>query len=984
MSVDREDKAGQAFERYVADAYRALGYQVIRDTQVAGRQTDLIAKQEVLGAPTIKLAVECKDYKRPVGVSLVNEFASSVVAQCAAGEITGGALVSKSGFSPQARAAAEHQKDVTLVSLEDLTSKIVNVRHQLHQRVESYEKEEIFKDYLSLKVEALQWSTMIATEVREDFEPLLQRLIKFDGEIGTGAMFVLADFGAGKTTLLRNIEYHRAKAHLESKDTRVPLFVSLRDFRDSQDVETLLRASFRDAYYRDLPSALLWQQIESGGFYLLLDGFDEMVDRSDARRRLELFHELVPLFRSRSPVILTSRPSYLVERGELETLIKEIGAEEASIPSPVVGGPHSKVVVEQLRRQLFEQVRESSRRRGIDQALNASRVGVVRLQPLDREQVEAFIGRRGDQLAEVGATADDLLAFIDRTYDLTDLATRPMLLRLIVETVVSGGLDLTDTSTNYGASGLYDVYTCTKLDLDIDKVRGRDGALDTQARRQLAESIALEMYRTKSLELDFHETWERLAEEEGPLASALARSRLTQGEIATDLAARSFLTVDQDGICRFIHKSFRGFFIARILKEQLPAIDEMFEEPLEREVLYFLGGFDPTEPRVGEALWSVYKRTPQQKIALRRNLVVALLYTRPDHSDRKIEDTEIFEAEFGRLQFSNFHMRDVTWRDVTANRFDLAKSQWRDVRLHGVHLGHVLTESSGMDISMSGTVLESWECEGTRCRVTAVESTIETWDCERAVVECTGDGLFVERMLLKDADVLCGVSGASEFTLLAVRATDSRLRMSGDIASVELAATNSVIAYGSERNIDGNWNLKGCVLALSKGPAEQSTLVGTGRKTGLRADRGSIILAPEGISHSLLTTEAGVFGSVAAASDKRPIRFHPGVWGVLEAEEVLHRIGLPETDPGCKLGRLLLVRKSWYLEQIVQPKRRRAVVPELEVMLAEPDLDFADPETAGLFADLRRTLRNQHDTLLKKDWVEFENYVDDESSPLPS
>lgn len=979
------DKAGKAFERYVADAYRALGYQVTRDTQVAGRQTDLIAKQEVPGAPTIKLAVECKDHARPVGIKIFSEFATSVVAQCTAGVITGGALVSKSGFTPQAQAAAEQQQDVTLVSLEDLTSKIINVRHQLHRRVEDYEKEEIFQDYLPLKVESLQWSTMIATEVKEDFDPLLRRLIESDGNLGIGAMFVLADFGAGKTTLLRNIEYHRAKAHLESLDTRVPLFVSLRDFRDSRDVETLLRASFRDAYYRDLPSALLWQQIDSGGFYLLLDGFDEMVDRSDARRRLELFHGLVPLFRSPSPVILTSRPSYLVERGELDALIKELGAEEASIPSPVAGGPHNKVVAEQLRRQLFERVRERPRPRAAGHGLNASRVEVVRLQALDREQVEAFIARRETQLAEVDATAADVVAFIDRTYDLTDLATRPMLLNLIVETVIGRGIDLSDASTNYGASGLYDVYTSTKLDLDVEKVRGRDGALDTQARRQLAESIALEMYRTGSLELDFHDTWERLAAEEGPLAKSLARSQLTQGEIATDLAARSFLTVDQDGVCRFIHKSFRGFFIARILKEQLPQIDEMFEVPLEREVLYFLGGFAPTEPRVGEALWSVYKRTPKQGAhALRRNLVVAFLYTCPAHSDRKIEDVEISEAEFGRLQFKNCQMSDVTWKDITTGRFDLVKCRWRDVRLHDCHLGHLLTESGEVDISIRETVLESWECEGTSCMVEGHGSTIEKWNCERAVIDCLGDLLFIEQMLLRDSDVLCRAAASSEFLLLTTRATDSRLRMTGNIGSETLGATNSFIVYGSERNLDGNWNLEGCVLALSEGPVEQSTLVGTHRKTGLRADRDSIILAPAGISHSLLTTRAGVFGSVATASGKRPIPFHPNVWGVLEAEEVLNRIGLPEAEPGCKLGRLLLVRKDWYREQIVEPKRRRAVVPELEAMLVEPDLDLADPSTAARFADLKRIARSQCDALLRKDWTQLESYVEEEEAPLPS
>jgi restriction endonuclease/NACHT domain-containing protein len=977
MPDGREKKTGEAFERYVADAYRALGYQVTRDTQVAGRQTDLLAKQEVPGAPTIKLVIECKDHKRPVGIGIVNEFISSVVAQCAAGEISGGALVSKKGFTPQAREAAGQQKDVTLLSQEELSSKIVNVRYPLQALIEDYEKQEIFHDYLPLKVEALRWSSMIPTSVKEDFHPHLKRLLKFDGDSGTSAMVVLADFGAGKTTLLRNIEYHRAKAYLEDEDSRIPLFVQLRDFRDSQDVGTLLRASFRDAFYRDLPLALLWQRIESGGFYLLLDGFDEMVDRSDAGRRLELFHALVPLLRSRSPVILTSRPSYLVERGELEALLKQLRAEEASIVSPVSGGAHNKVVLEQLRQQLFAQMRESNQRRGTNQPLSATGVEVVRLQPLDTEQVKEFISRHREQLAEIGATVPDLLAFIDRTYDLSDLATRPMLLRLIVETAVIGGLDLSDTSTHYGASGLYEVYTRAKLDLDLDKVRGKDGALHRKARRQLAESIALEMYRAKSLELDFHDTWERLAAERGPLAQVLARTSLSQGEIATDLATRSFLTVDQDGLCRFIHKSFRGFFIARILKEKLPQLDAMFEEPLEREILYFLGGFDPTQPHIGEVLWSAYRQASMSSVALRRNLIVAFLYTRPSHDSRKIENTELFEAEFGRLQFNGTRMSDVTWRDVTAARLDLVKVDWKEVHLQDTHFGKVLAEGGEMSISMHGGVIESWDSVDMETSLTGVDSTIEAWELERATVKCTGEGFQVNQMHLKQADVSCDAYDHAEFSLLKTAAAESRLRLAGDIVPRHLEASDSLIAYGSERDIDGRWRLKGCVLLLSKGPAEQSTLTGL-KNLGLRCDRGSVILAPSGISQSLLTSRAGVFGSLAPASGKRPVRFYPDVWGVLEAEAVLERIGLPSTEPGCRLGRLLLVRKVWYDSHVREPTRRRPVVAQLESLLVEPSFDPADPDAGKLVTGLRVAARNQHQSLLKNEWVDFEDYVTDE------
>lgn len=971
-----KERPGQAFERRVADAYRVLDYQVIRDAVIAGRQTDLIVRKEVPGAPTIKLAIECKDYSGSVGVGVVDEFAARVAAQCQAGVITGGAMVSSRGFTRQAKEAAERQKDLTLLSLEDLTSQIFDVRHPLRELTEHYERQAIFQDYLPLKVESLRWSTMMTqASPQDDFEPLLRQLIRFDGGRGIGALLVLADFGAGKTTLLRNIEYRRARAHLEGHDTRIPLFLQLRDFQDSQDVETLLRASFRDVYYRDLPLELLWQRIESGSFYLLLDGFDEMVDRSDANRRLELFNDLVPLLRSRSPVILTSRPSYMVERGELERLISKLRAEESSMPSAISGGSYNKVSAEHLRQQLFERMRESRRHQGSHQQLDPRRVEVVRLQALDREQVVEFVGRHADNLARVGASVAELIEFIDRTYDLTDLATRPMLLRMIVETAVIGGLDLGDTGTNYGPSGLYEIYTREKLDFDIEKVKGRDGGINPEARRLLAEALAMEMYRAKSLEVDFHETLERLAGEETLLGRTIATSLLSQGEIATDLAARSFATLDRNGFCRFIHKSFRGFFVARILKEHLPKIDSMFEEILEHEVLYFIGGFDPTEPEVGKALWTGYRQAPMEKVALRRNLLVAFLHTRPKHEDLRITDAEISEAEYGRLQLHRVQMKDVGWHDVTITKLDLVKVEWERVRLQEVTFTKLLTEGGKVGLLLRDVILESWSCEGTKCTLTAESATsVESWDVERAEIDCSGEELLISHLRLQSSEMACGTSVEGEFSITKALVNDSRLRMSGEIELLELEASNSLIAYDSYRQTLGHWKLKECVLYLSEGSTAQSAL---------RTDRGSIILAPAGISHFLLTVRAGIFGSIAAAEGARPIRFYPDAWGVLEAEDILDRIGLPKAQPGCRLGRLLLVRKEWYEEEVAMPKRRRAVVAELAALVTDSELDVTDSATVATIAGLRRAAKSQYASLWKREWLEFEKFVNADTEPLP-
>ncbi len=965
-------KSGKEFERKVAEAYEALGYRVVPNTQVAGRQTDLLVKKDIAGAASVTLAIECKDHGRPIGCSAVDAFSSRVVAQCTAGKITAGVMVSRNGFTSDATAAAEAQKQVTLFSLEQLASQIFDVRHALRDLVERYKAEQIFHDYLPLKVEVQDWSRQAKDAKTEEFAPLMKQMISFDGNKGIGVMIVLADFGAGKTTLLRNIEYHRAKAHLEGEDTRLPLFVQLRDFSDTQDVSSLLRASFHDAYYRDIPLGSLWQRIESGNFYLLLDGFDEMVDRSDAARRLELFHTLLPLLRSHSPVVLTSRPSYLVEQGELEALVAELSSEHKRPPRAIKGGSHSKVVAETLRRKLSEDIQEADRRPRSQETLDARQVRVLRLKKLDWPQVEEFVALHADALADISVSAPEVLAFIDRTYDLTDLATRPMLLRLIVSTVVLGGIDLGDTSRHYGASGLYEMYTHAKLEVDIEKLRGKSGGLDVDTRRHLAEALALEMFGTKSLEVDFHSILERLLNEDTDLQSALARSRLSTAEIATDLAARSFVTLDRSGTCRFIHKSFRGFFVARVLKEALPEINPMFEEPLEQEVLYFIGGFDPTEPKVGETLWKAYKEAPDTKPILRRNLLMAFLYTRPDHSRRTISEVELFDAEFGNLQLNRVRMSDVTWRDISIRRLDLVKAAWQSVHLIDMRLTNVLAEGGRLDFSMKDCAVDSWVCEGGTASLVVADSAFQNLEIERATLECRiGKELAVKQLLVDRGGAV--IKGRKKISSLiaSAKVSDGFLNLAG-VQVKELEAVNSVLKYENEQAMPRKSVVRKSLLVLSSGFGKRSSSE-SAQRIGMRIDRWSIALGPSGVPQLLLTLPSGVFGLALPGPAERPLPVSPKAWGVLDAHNLLEKLGVPRSIQACRLNRLLLVRRKLYQDL---RSGDLSAIADLEIFQSNLKNALSDSELVVRLTELRRTARTQYESVLDStEWEDFGKFL---------
>ncbi len=966
------DKSGKSFEERVADVYRALEYTVTLNVDLAGNQTDLVAEKEIAGSSKVVLAVECKDHSRAISNETVNAFVNRVGAQTRARVVTGGVMVSSKGFTAKSQAIAATQQDITLLSISELTGQIFNIGLPLRELVTHYEEQEIFQHYLPLKVEAQSWSAGTKSSKPLPFDDLMDEVIAFDGRRGIGVILILADFGAGKTTLLRNVEYNRARAHLGGSERRVPLFVPLRDFRETQDIGVLLQTSFRNSFYRDLPLGVLWQRIESGSFYLLLDGFDEMVDRSDSARRLELFQALVPLLRSRSPVLLTSRPSYLVERGELQSLLEALRDEVDSKQTPIRGGPHEKVVAEHLRRKLFVRMQDEGSRHGDELMLNPDLVRVLRLTSLDWKQVEEFVGRHEADLASVGASVTDLIAFIERTYDLTDLATRPMLLRMIINTVELEAIDLGDTVSQFGASGLYELYTHEKLDFDISKIRGTHTGLEVDTRRRLAESLALEMYRDKTLETDFNQHLHQLATSDEPLSSALNRSGLSDDEIATDLAARSFVTVE-DGICRFIHKSFRGFFVARVLKGEVTNLSPMFDERLENEVLYFLGGFAPTENSVGQSLWLAYRKTDRAAVTRRRNLLVAFLHTKPNHSDKPIEGTEIAEAEFGRLQFVGGHFTDVEWRDVTVVRMDLAKAEWRNVDLDETRFGEILAENCELDLRLDGSGIESWVCVETRGMVDGVRSTIDRWELERSsIIFRARNEVEVKELVLDRSSLTLPKPRTNSVAMVPARIGSATLALSGlkipgETSPEALEAHDSVLVCASSTAITGNWKVLNSVLLVRRGPIRRKNRpIEDGARPSI--DQGSVILVPDGVSPSLLMTRAGIFGAFSPSEQEILRLRRASAWGVLQAEDLLDEIGLSRRDSGCRVGSLLFVRRKPYREltanELSAPRALRDLV-------SDRDFDPTDPQSLERAHLLRRSARIQYEALASVNWPAF-------------
>jgi hypothetical protein len=130
-----KSKTGKELERRVANAYRAMGARKVRhDVELAGNQIDAYVELEAPGHLLHRIAVEAKDWSRPVGIDVVNDFAQ--IANLLRGErlIDEGVIVSAKGFSKQARNAAQTYGILLLepTDLDSMAAEAVAATRQLN------------------------------------------------------------------------------------------------------------------------------------------------------------------------------------------------------------------------------------------------------------------------------------------------------------------------------------------------------------------------------------------------------------------------------------------------------------------------------------------------------------------------------------------------------------------------------------------------------------------------------------------------------------------------------------------------------------------------------------------------------------------------------------------------------------------------------------------------------------------------------------
>jgi hypothetical protein len=568
-----------------------------------------------------------------------------------------------------------------------------------------------------------------------------------------------------------------------------------------------------------------------------------------------------------------------------------------------------------------------------DASVDPQSVRVLEIRPLDEQQIETILERHAEELRASGATPSELLAFIHRTYDLEDLASRPLLLNLIIESVRIGGLSLRDADAQYGPSGLYEVYTDTKLDVDLTKGHPQHSGLSLNIRRDLAAHVALAMYETNVLELDFEALLDQLTDVGGPLHGVLESRQLTRDEIATDLATFSFITLDRDGRCRFIHKSFRSFFVARVLKTEKHANHPLFSERLEREVLYFLGGFSPTTPALRARLWNQFQQAPLGSV-LRRNVLVAHLYTRPEHQWSAITDAEIGDADFGNLTFVGSRMERVRWHACDIRHLALRDVKWAEVAVDASTLRRLELRGSDAQLAIDASTLELIDATESRVRLSLTDCSLDVCLIDAGRLHLTGHRARIGQLSAARADISVDSGAAARVSISRLTIADGRLAVA-DPTSLRLEASRSAVVCQGPLDAITGWRLAACGVICEAERLEATAP--ESKKTPverLLVDAETVFVCSGSVSAVLTRRRAGVFGGLG---DPRTFKADAvACWGVLTANA--NDIDTVAGAEVARLGGMLLMTEPDYAEALRPGGRLSAVAALRDLLAREPDM----------------------------------------------
>jgi len=449
--------------------------------------------------------------------TVARDDVEALLAHVQAQALGGGVLITHARVSPAARERAAETGDlVRTFTLDEFYRELIDFEPYVHRLVADYENDELSTCYVDLGCQGGDGST---------YKPMDGYVDRWLDDPARNHISILGDYGTGKTSFCRQYAAKLGRRWLADPDHhRIPILISLRDYAKAVSLKQLVTDFLVNRYGIQAGYEAFRRFNADGRLLLLFDGFDEMAQKVDYETTADNFEELARAVEAQSKVLLTCRTPYFRTRAEAEKLLSPRGLE----PLPEARDLPERAAIDLTERPNFE---------------------IVHLSPFGREDIQQMLRARFPEVWQ------GYWQRIEDTYNLAELAQRPVLLDMIARS-----LPHLQPGRALNAAQLYEAYT--DLWLARDEEKGR--TLITRADKRLfMQELALEMLRREKLSIHYSRLPERV------------RTHFQLEKAAEidyfehDIRTCSFLNRDGEGNYRFVHKSFGEFFVAQWLAPRL-------------------------------------------------------------------------------------------------------------------------------------------------------------------------------------------------------------------------------------------------------------------------------------------------------------------------------------------------------------------------------------------------------------------------------
>jgi hypothetical protein len=507
----RQDEARNArqFEREVRELLLLGGYRAL-DAEPSGVRY-FLAETGDAQVPT-QWAVRCvfEAQRRPTQLDDWREF----FADFEDGIYDRALLVTNSAFDPAIPAHVASRprlaRKVKLATPGQLLGELLDLKEYVRRVREDYHGYSPGRQplYLPLRTDLKKY--FVPLQCKGDYTgDLFQAIDQFLEDPDVNHLTILGDFGTGKSCCAMELIMRL----LERGGPRTPLFFSLRDYQHVETLQSIVTKGLTEKYgilNFNYPAFL--RLLEEGRLLLIFDAFDELATLSERWATVASLRRLNEAVRGRSKVILTCRTHYFTTQA----------AEREGIAGSMPRGG-----------ELFAEV--EGRRN----------YSIVYLEPFSQEQIREFVHRHHPD------STDAVMEQIGRLPGVKDLATRPVLLEMILKTLPR----LLKEAGPLNLATLYETFTRLWIGEDVAK----GGALTPQDKLRFSQALAIKLNQDDLPRIHYS----ALEEYVGDFFQKLLRSPADRFRFDQEIRVCDFLNRDAEGYYQFAHKSFMEFFVAQ-------------------------------------------------------------------------------------------------------------------------------------------------------------------------------------------------------------------------------------------------------------------------------------------------------------------------------------------------------------------------------------------------------------------------------------